>query len=238
MTPPLPVAMLLDLDDTILSSSAGAQPCWEQVCAGFAHRLQGRGAAELLAQMQAIRDWFWSDPERHRQGRLDLDKAYQAIVQQALDTLGIDDTGLAKDMVQAFVECRHKSVAPFPGAAEALAHFQRQGVRLALVTNGQGRAQRLKIDTHDLARFFDYILIEGEFGVGKPDPRVFLHAMDQLGVSADETWMVGDNPVWEIAPPQELGIYSIWVDHAGTGLHADCSVRPDRTIRSLAELVT
>ena len=228
--------MLLDLDDTILSSSAGARPCWEQVCAAYAHRCEGRGAADLLDQINAIRDRFWGDAERHRQGRLDLSRAHQGIVQQALDTLGIADAGLAADMAESFAECRHRAVAPFPGAVEALGYFGQQGVRLCLITNGQGRAQRLKIETHDLERYFDYILIEGEFGVGKPDRRVFLHAMEQLRVEPNETWMVGDNPEWEIAVPQQLGIYSIWVDHAGTGLRPDCPIRPDRTIRSIAEL--
>ena len=61
--------------------------------------------------------------------------------------------------------------------------------------------------------------------------------MEALGVTARETWMVGDNLEWEIAAPQRLGIYAIWHDGYGTGLPHDCPVRPDRIIRRLSELL-
>jgi putative hydrolase of the HAD superfamily len=56
-------------------------------------------------------------------------------------------------------------------------------------------------------------------------------------VSAPETWMIGDNLEWEIEVPQRLGIYAIWMDAHGDGLPADTTVKPDRIIRSLTELL-
>ena len=49
--------------------------------------------------------------------------------------------------------------------------------------------------------------------------------------------MIGDNLDWEIAAPQELGIYSVWVDAARKGLPGNTQVRPDRIITNLAELL-
>ena len=37
--------------------------------------------------------------------------------------------------------------------------------------------QRDKIERHRLAGFFDVIVIEGEFGAGKPDEVVYRHAL-------------------------------------------------------------
>lgn len=50
--------------------------------------------------------------------------------------------------------------------------------------------------------------------------------------------MVGDNLEWEVAAPQRLGIYSIWHDHLGEGVPAGSPIRPDRIVRSIAELIT
>ena len=83
---------------------------------------------------------------------------------------------------------------------------------------------------------FDLILIEGELGFGKPDPRIYARALDELGVSPSEAWMVGDNLEWDVAQPQRQGILGIWVDVRGTGLPPGQRVRPDRTIRRLSEL--
>ena len=81
------------------------------------------------------------------------------------------------------------------------------------------------------------MVVEGEFGVGKPDPRVYLAAMAPLGVKPGETWMIGDNLEWDVAAPQRLGIHGIWNDCHHTGLPADSLVQPDRIVRSIAELV-
>ena len=87
------------------------------------------------------------------------------------------------------------------------------------------------------AHRFDHIQIEGEHGFGKPEERAYLHAMQTLGVTASETWMIGDNLEWEVVAPQRLGIYAIWIDVHGDGLPADSTVKPDRIIRSLTELL-
>jgi putative hydrolase of the HAD superfamily len=49
--------------------------------------------------------------------------------------------------------------------------------------------------------------------------------------------MIGDNLEWEVEVPQRLGIYAIWIDAHGVGLPADSSIRPDRIIHSLTELL-
>ncbi len=66
--------------------------------------------------------------------------------------------------------------------------------------------QRSKINRFGLADLFDLILIEGEVGFGKPDPRVYERALESLGVAAGDTWMVGDNLEWDVAEPQRQGI--------------------------------
>ena len=48
---------------------------------------------------------------------------------------------------------------------------------------------------------------------------------------------VGDNLEWEVEVPQRLGIYAIWMDVHGEGLPQGSRVKPDRIIRSLAELL-
>jgi putative hydrolase of the HAD superfamily len=87
-----------------------------------------------------------------------------------------------------------------------------------------------------LEPIFDAIFVEGELGFGKPDPRVDELALSRLGVSPAEAWMVGDHLEFDVAAPQQLGIYGVWVDARSKGVPRDSRVRPDRTVRSIAEL--
>jgi putative hydrolase of the HAD superfamily len=137
-----------------------------------------------------------------------------------------------------FNQVQHDELGMFPGAHETLDRLKELGVKLALVTNGAAAPQRAKVVRFALEHRFDHIQIEGEHGFGKPEQQAYIHALQSLGVAAEETWMVGDNLEWEVVAPQRLGIYAIWYDGYSAGLPPDSPIRPDRIIRALPELLS
>ena len=232
----LPRAVLLDLDDTILDDSGNVEACWREACAAFRPEMGDLDPADLYDAIARTSKWFWADADRHRTGRLDLDAARREVVRLALADIGVDASGLAAKVAGVYSLRRDTGIQPFADAVETVRWLRGRGCRLALLTNGSGVAQRSKIDRFRLAELFDLILIEGELGFGKPDPRIYRRALDELSVTASDTWMVGDNLVWDVAQPQRVGIFSIWIDVRGTGLPSGHDVRPDRIVRRLSEL--
>jgi len=232
-----PQAILFVLDDTIIGDSSSVEPAWRSVCEQAAKEVPDLDPDALFAAIAGVRDQFWSDPDRHREGRADLRATSGRIVRDALLSLGFDLPALAATVAHRYRDLRETAARPFPRAIETLEGLRAMGVRLGLITNGSGPGQRAKIESFDLARHFDHILIEGEFGCGKPDDRVYLTTMRSLGSRPDQTWSVGDNLEWDIAVPQRLSLYTVWVDVSGTGLPTGSEVQPDRIIRSIAELL-
>jgi len=230
-----PDTLLVDLDDTIIDYGGSAEASWREVCSSTAAQVANLDAATLFAEIDRVRKWFWSDPERHREGRADLRAASARIAQQALAGLGYDRPDLAHDIAERYRDLRDAAVALFPGAVDTLERLRASGVRLGLLTNGTGHDQRRKIDLFDLARHFDCIQIEGEFGCGKPEPRVYLAALAALGGRPETSWMVGDNLEWDVAAPQRLGLRGVWLDHRRAGVPAGAGVRPHRIIHALSE---
>jgi putative hydrolase of the HAD superfamily len=231
-----PRTILLDLDDTIVDDSGTSPGCWLQACAAHRDAFAPLEPEIVDDAIRAVRRWYWADPERHRVGRLDLPAAREFVIGRALADLGVDDRGLAARISASYGSLRDRTLRLIDGAIDTVRWFRDEGRTLALVTNGAGPAQRTKIDRFGLAPLFDLILIEGEMGYGKPDPRVFQRALRTLGAAPEETCMIGDNLDWDVAPPQALGIRGIWVDGRGTGLPAGHTARPDRTIRTLSDL--
>jgi putative hydrolase of the HAD superfamily len=229
-------ALLLDLDDTLLDSSGDVDVSWVEACVTCT-TARTVDLDQLMPALAATRRWFWEDPDRARRGRTNMMGSWQAIAAHALQRLGIDDADLAAAIARDFALRRRERMRLFPDALECLHRLRACGVGLALVTNGDAEQQRDKIVRHDLARFFDVILIEGEFGAGKPDPVVYRHALQALGVSAEAASMVGDHLEWDVGAPQRLGLRGIWIDRAGAGLPAEARVRPDRIIGTLRELI-
>lgn len=232
----LPAALLLDLDDTILEFAPLAPRVWREVCGTYAPRLQGVDPQTLYAEIQCAARGFWSDPERERRGRLDLPGSRREIVSAAFGALGVEGTDVARAVADRFTELREERIEPLPGALEALDAFRARGIRLGLVTNGGSAPQRAKIERFGLTAYFDAILVEGEFGVGKPDAAVFREALWRLDAKPERTRMAGDNLEWDVAGSQRLGIFGIWIDAEVAGVPAGSAVRPDRIVRSLAEL--
>jgi putative hydrolase of the HAD superfamily len=232
----LPTAILLDLDDTILAFDAVADECWNSLCVRYAPDV-GESPDRLFAAIVRSRNWFWSDLERHQEGRRDLQRARRQVVVRAFGELGLSDEASAIRLAEDYTRERELLVKPFPGAIETLRELRTLGVNLALITNGASQFQRAKIDRFDLARHFSCIVVEGEFGIGKPDHAVFNHALGALCCSPEDAWMVGDSLVFDIAPAIDLGMNAIWIDRRQTELPPDAPYRPNRTISSLAELL-
>jgi putative hydrolase of the HAD superfamily len=235
----LPPALLFDLDDTILDVAGSATTCWLAVAGVWAPRL-GIAPDALHDAILAARDWYWRDPVRKQRGRHDLAAASREVVAEALGRLGIrsaDGGLLAGGIADAFRDQRAGFLTPFVGAVETLVELRRRGVRLGLITNGATAGQRAKLERFALDRFFAHVLIEGEFGAGKPDERVYQALLAALVVSCQEIWSVGDDLERDVAAPQRLGIRGIWVDSTGVGLPADCTLQPDGIIASLPGLL-
>jgi putative hydrolase of the HAD superfamily len=236
----LPRAMLIDMDDTILSAYGHPEIAWNHVAAEFAGELAPLSPREVATAIVASARRFWAAAAPA--WRLKLAEARYEIVKGGFSALAdaghpARPTEFAIRLADRFTAYRDEEMFVFPGAHDTIDAFKTHGVKLALVTNGGAETQRAKVERFALTERFDHIQIEGEHGFGKPEERAYLHAMEMLGVTASETWMIGDNLEWEVEAPQRLGIYAIWMDVHGQGLPADSAIKPDRIIRSLTELL-
>jgi len=233
----LPKGILFDLDDTIISYSPVAEPTWKRICWDFASRMDSINPEKLFQAIQKVSSWYWSDKERHKHGRRDLNSARRLIVSLAFKELSINDQSTAWEIADAFSEQREEEVYLFNKAEQTLEYLTEQNILLALMTNGEAHKQRNKIARFNLERFFKSILIEGELGFGKPEEQVYKLALNELGFGPEDVWAVGDNLEWDVYAPQKLGIFGIWNDFSRQGLPPSSNIIPDRIIHDISELV-
>ncbi|MGC8487525.1 MAG: HAD family hydrolase [Clostridia bacterium] len=131
---------------------------------------------------------------------------------------------------------RNEAVYVFPGAVEAIRQFKADGRRFALITNGAAEPQRGKIDRFGLANHFDLILIEGEQGMGKPDPRVYQQALITFGLVPSEAVMAGDNWEWDVMGAARVGIIPVWVNPGDKPRPDGGTLDGVLSVRTIAEL--
>jgi putative hydrolase of the HAD superfamily len=230
-------ALLLDLDDTILDDGGSLQASWDLATERLLAAHPDLPRERLVAELDRTKDWFWSDPERNRAGRLDLVRARSEILLRTLRAFDREDAALARAAAEALTAYREQRLRLLPGALEALARLRALAPAMALVTNGARHPQRAKIVRFELEGFFDHIQVEGEFGVGKPEPEAYENVLRTLGVAAEASCMVGDNFEADVLGAQRVGIHAVWIDKRGVGRPPGAGLREHWTIRRLQELV-
>ena len=205
-------AILFDLDDTLVD----ARGSWR---AGFAEAI-----AELHADSPALRrlgsptaiydEHFRRYSEQaHRAagfGEWQASFTIAAFERLVAEHVG-PDPALASRLVARYQAATPGHLAIFPDAEPLL---ERLGARypLGLISNGPSELQRPKIEKFDLERYFEVVLVSGEFGTRKPDPSIFAAALETLGIPAARAVFIGDNPTDDIAGASAVGLASIWVN--------------------------
>ncbi|MBM84841.1 MAG: phosphoglycolate phosphatase [Rhodospirillaceae bacterium] len=239
-----PKAILFDLDDTLISPHQHRTVFWREAITQIWIEIHGAERAlphKLNAVVEAIdgsAHHFWSDPARHKAGRMDLSLARFRILSGGMGSDNRFSESVRWKISERCGDLMTASTTLYPDAIYTLETLKSEGIRLALITNGAGKPQRAKVERFELESHFQHIQIEGEAGVGKPEPEAYLRALDALQSRPNETWMVGDNLEWEVAAPQKLGIFAIWRCPHGIGkLPGNATVAPDRVVTRLSELL-
>lgn len=123
------------------------------------------------------------------------------------------------------------------GTPALLAELSRQGLLLGLAAN-QPKESLANMEHFGIIDYFTYQEVSGTIKLRKPDPRLLLHACEALGVSPEETIMVGDRIDNDIVPARMLGMVAI---RFVSGRHANQQPRswneaPHADVRSVEEL--
>lgn len=83
--------------------------------------------------------------------------------------------------------------------------------KLGLLSNGDSKSQHAKIKKVDVAKYFDEIIVSGDYGVHKPDKRIFEIMANKLGVNCNECLMIGDVFSNDILGADNAGMIPLWL---------------------------
>lgn len=218
MTLPPPRAVILDLDDTLLTAYRNPERTWFAIISEHAEALGEHDTRWVTAEVLAQVLGFLRDEEGRKLWRLEGDATRRRVVRSAFHRLnlarppgseplhGVDADRIA-DRFETWLE---EAITLKPGAHALLDTLGRRGIRRGLLTNGSSLRQRGKIARFDLARRFEAIQIEEEAGVAKPEPLAYLALLAHLDAPPSEAWILGDDPVWDVTAPARLGLRAIF----------------------------
>lgn len=127
----------------------------------------------------------------------------------------------------------------YPFVAGTLRTLHAEGYRLGLISNvltvqDGHRALFRDAGIHDL---FEVMVFSSEFGLNKPSPSIFSHALERMGIAADCAWYIGDKPHRDVCGAHATGMTAVLVDSAYHHRIADAPENaPDLTIPDISHL--
>lgn len=230
-------AVTFDFWNTLFRSDTAATA--QQRRDAFAAVFAARDVAVSLEVVDSVLDHLLEQHYRAWHDNRQFTAAHA--IDEALNLLGDQFVGDVRDELhEAWLRAsRRADVEPTPGVHDTLAALSDAGVRVGIVCDvGLTPSVVLRdyLAQHDLLRYFDHWSFSDDVGVYKPDPAIFRHALDGLGVDDPTRALhVGDLRRTDIAGASRFGMTA--VRYRGVFDDPPADVEGHHVIDDLRELV-
>jgi putative hydrolase of the HAD superfamily len=234
-------ALLFDINGTLIDIET--DEAMEQAYRAIAHFLTYQGITTLHRgdvrdlYFQIMKEQFNASKETYPE--FDVVAVWQEVLRRnATDDLRALPAAKLRQMPLFVAElqrgiCR-KRLCPFPQVPEVVA-LLKERYALAAVSDAQTPYAIPELRAAGLGEYFDPIIVSGDYGYRKPDPRLFQKALDGLLIRADEAIFIGNDRYRDIFGAAQLGMKTILFCPGRSGGNPN-DAQPDYIIYDFAEL--
>ena len=113
-----------------------------------------------------------------------------------------------------------------PEIIKYAASLKEKGFKTACVSNGTPEWTTKVIDEYNLSYLFDKIILSGDLGIVKPDPRIYQRALNELEIQASQAIFTDDRQI-NIDGAIDCGIKSLLYTDAKTFIRDIESICPN-----------
>lgn len=161
---------------------------------------------------------------RNEEERLEFFARYEQIL---LESAGLSTTlELSRQIWQVAISVPKDFIA-FDDALGALEKLKQQGYSVGVISNLRRDMDQLCREL-GMAPYLDFCLTSAEIGVEKPDPAIFVAALERAEVNPGEAVHVGDQPRSDLVGARGAGLHAVLLDRGGWHKDVDNCVRISR----------
>ena len=234
-------AILFDVNGTLIDIETDEG--LEEIYRGIAHFLMYQG---ITLHRWEVRDLYFQIMQRQRAANTEkfVEWDATAVWREFLEQAGNDYTRSlpAEKLAQLplFLAELHRGIArkklrPYPQVQETLEQL-RARYPLAVVSDAQSAYATPELRAVGLLNYFNPVIISGDYGYRKPDPRLFQKALNTLGVRPEQALYVGNDIYHDIWGAQEVGMKAVLVSYNRADISSE-AISPDYIIYNFAELM-
>ncbi|RTZ91034.1 MAG: haloacid dehalogenase [Bacillota bacterium] len=227
-------AVFFDIDGTLFSTVDFASRAREASVDAMLEAGLPVNRDELLEELAEVVREFSSNYERH------FDKLLLRLPRRALK--GLNPAVIIAAGIVAYHDTKTRLLEPFEDGSEVLRRLAQTDLTLGIITEGLEVKQAEKLVRLRLLDYFQQraIFISHQVGISKPNPKLYQRACTDLNLRPSECVYVGDNPVMDVDPANEIGMITVQVRREDRYRDLQGKTLPDHVIQNfwdLAELL-
>jgi FMN hydrolase / 5-amino-6-(5-phospho-D-ribitylamino)uracil phosphatase len=159
-----------------------------------------------------------------------LEKIRLSAFQRTLESIDIYNSALAHHINEVYLKHRFNDIELYPDVIPSFDSLTRD-FKIGLLSNGNSYPERC-----GLTGYFNFVIFSQDYGVEKPDRRIFEIAIEKADCSVNELIHVGDSLKNDVGGAKNAGIKSIWLNRKR--IQNESSIKPDFEITTLYELIS
>jgi REG-2-like HAD superfamily hydrolase len=172
---------------------------------GLYHQRHSEYLQLNLTRDRARCDAFWDRITTDWLGQLNQDVSqWFPRIKEASQKLGFSEHSIVFRVYEDVLPC--------------LARLKTAGIKTAIISNWDYSLHPI-LDVMKLREHFDLVLASLEEGFEKPDPRIFMLALDNLGVPPNKAIHIGDDPIDDLQGARNVGMGALLLDRNLTNSH-------------------
>jgi HAD superfamily hydrolase (TIGR01509 family) len=207
-------ALIFDLDGTLVDTVYGHVFAWQRA---------------LAEAGLAIDGW-----KVHRRIGMSGGLFARAVAREAGRPLTDDEAKRIQDRHGELFRSLLPDRRPLPGAVELLRDLRERGILYGIATSGRHPEIDLSLEALGVPPG-TVVIDRGDVLRAKPEPDLFLRCQQELGVTPDDCYVVGD-AVWDLLAARRAGMLSVGLLSGGYGWDELTSAGAFRVYRDPADL--
>ena len=226
-----PKAIIFDTDNTLypyIPSNNAANQAVEK-----------KAEALLNVSIKQFRKAFYEARNQIKEQLQETASAHSRLLyfQRTIEILGFGtQIFMTLDLEQTYWRTFLSESKLFLGTKDFLNDIKSDGIITAIVTDLTAQIQFRKIVYFELDNYFEYVVTSEESGFDKPHKKTYQIAIDKLGISPEDIWMIGDDTIADIEGANRFNMTTLQkihtgVEHDSTGLKS-----PDLKFHDYTEL--
>ena len=199
-------SIFIDLDRTLWDFEANAKDTFLEMYDKYNLKVISTDFETFHETYRKINKQLW---EEYRNGNIKKEVLKYRRFELTLQEFGVNDTTLARNLGDDYVNLSSEKTKLFPDTHSVLAYLKTK-YNLYIITNGFEEVQLKKIKNCHLDQYFHQIITSEKAGVQKPHADIFQYALQMASANADTSLMIGDDLEGDIKGARAQGMDQVF----------------------------